>query len=82
MRTAEYITKPGDRWDQIAYKSYGTINNVTLEDGRIVNALSLIIETNPLLPIDSVLEPGLLLNIPIIPNTTIKTQADLLPPWK
>lgn len=82
MTTAEYITKPGDRWDLIAYSAYGTIDEITLPDGSTVNAISYIIRNNPGIIQDSVLTEGLLLQIPIIPKASVKTAAELLPPWK
>ncbi len=81
-KTTEYITKPGDRWDLIAYKAYGTTDSITLGDGTQVNAMSYIIRFNPGLPITDTLQEGLLLRIPVIENASIKTTADLLPPWK
>lgn len=82
MTSAEYITKPGDRWDLIAYKAYGTIGDITLPDGSMVNAISYVINNNPGIIQDSVLTEGLLLQIPIIPTASVKTDAELLPPWK
>jgi phage tail protein X len=82
MTYTDYTTKAGDRWDMIAYKAYGTVNNITLEDGNEVNAMSHIINNNPDVAIESVLTEGLLLKIPVIANSNIKTEAELLPPWK
>ena len=82
MTTVEYITKPGDRWDLIAYKAYGTIDTVTLDDGSSINAMSLLINTNNDIPADDVLLEGLLLQIPVIANANVQTEKDLLPPWK
>jgi|GEM_PF-118978 len=82
MKTAEYITKPGDRWDLIAYEAYGTIDEITLPDASKVNAMSYIIRSNPGITQDSVLTEGLLLQIPIIPSASVKTNTELLPPWK
>lgn len=78
----DYTTKAGDRWDMIAYKAYGTVETITLEDGGEVNAMSHIINANPDVPIDSVLQEGLLLKIPVIVNANVKTEAELVPPWK
>lgn len=80
--TTEYITKLGDRWDLLAYNAYGTAANITLEDGSVVNAMSYLINSNPAIPIGSILEPGLLLQIPILSSTKPVTDEDLLPPWK
>jgi hypothetical protein len=80
--TTEYITRPGDRWDLIAYKAYGTFDAIALDDGTQVNAMSYIMNNNPDVPIVDILDPGILLQIPIIPSTVIPLSADLLPPWK
>ena len=82
MTTTEYISKPGDRWDLIAYKSYGSINEIVMDDGSKQNAISVIIHANPGISVDSILDPGLLLQIPVIPDSTIQTDQSLLPPWK
>lgn len=82
MSKAEYITKPGDRWDLIAYKAYGTVDELTLADGSRVNAISYIIRSNPGMTIDSVITEGLLLQIPFVPNSSIKTISAQYPPWK
>jgi phage tail protein X len=71
MTTVEYITKPGDRWDLISYKAYGTIEKM----GDIVRA-------NPEISVDDVIPEGLLLQIPVIPDAIILIDKDLLPPWK
>jgi len=39
MNAVEYITLPGDRWDLISWRAYGTIGEITLEDGSKVNAI-------------------------------------------
>ncbi|MBV7529040.1 tail protein X [Chitinophaga sp. sic0106] len=67
----EYVTKPGDRWDLISYKAYGTVEKM----GDVVRA-------NPAIPIDSILPEGLLLVIPLIPASIVQTDKELLPPWK
>jgi len=69
--TTEYITKPGDRWDLISFKAYGTIERM----GDIIRA-------NPDIPRSDVLPEGLVLQIPIIPVATVETDLSLLPPWK
>lgn len=78
----EYITRPGDRWDLISYRSYGTVGKIVLEDGQTVNAISHIVRANPGMKLDSILSEGLLLQIPIIPTAAVKTDTSLLPPWK
>jgi phage tail protein X len=82
MTTTEYITKPGDRWDLIAYKAFGTVNDIVMDDGTRQNAVSVVVHANPGIAVDSVLDPGLLLQIPVIPDSTIQTDEELLPPWK
>lgn len=66
----EYTTKIGDRWDLIAYKSYG--------DATMMQP---IIDANPGLAIDAVFEPGVILLIPILEDDTAGFDLDLLPPW-
>jgi len=78
----EYLTKPGDRWDLIAYKAYGTVGDIILDDGTTVNAISAIINANPDISIDDVLDEGVLLQILIIPNASVNTDLASLPPWK
>lgn len=80
--TTEYITEPGDRWDLIAYKAYGTVGSIILDDGTQVNAMSYIANSNPELSVDDVLSPGLLMQIPIIQNMITPIDPTLQPPWK
>ena len=82
MSPTEYITRPGDRWDLIAYKAYGTLNMVVTADGQVVSPMALIIQANPSIAVKDILDPGLLLQIPIIPSGTLQTDLSLLPPWK
>lgn len=67
----QYITKEGERWDHIAYKAYGR-----------ASLIQPIIEANPAVPITPRLAAGTVLVIPVIPETDVKTDAELLPPWK
>ena len=69
MAQTTYTTKPGDRWDLIAFSAYGDANKV-LD----------IITANPRVPILAVIPENTVLNIPIKDNQQIK--AELLPPWK
>lgn len=64
-----YITKNGDRWDLIAYKSYG--------DATMID---IIIAANPGVSVDPVLKEGITLNIPIVDEPDV--DKSLLPPWK
>jgi len=82
MRFTEYISRPGDRWDLIAYKAYGTVDMILLEDGSQVNAMSYLIQNNPDIPKIDILVPGLLIQVPIIPVSVLPVSADSLPPWK
>lgn len=82
MKTAEYITKPGDRWDLISYKAYGTVGQITLDDGTKVNAMSYILQSNPDIKAESIITEGLLIQVPIIPTASVTTDDSLLPPWK
>jgi phage tail protein X len=82
MTTTEYITKPGDRWELIAYKAYGTILDITLSDGSTGNAIGIVIRANPDQSIDDILDEGLLLQIPVIADSATITDAAILPPWK
>lgn len=65
-----YTTVAGDRWDTVAHKAYGDESK-----------MSEIIKANKYIPITSVLAPGLVLNIPIIKQSTISSTA-VLPPWR
>jgi nucleoid-associated protein YgaU len=71
MDFVEYIVKDGDRWDTIALKAYG---DATLFSG--------IIEANVSTIISPVLESGSRLIIPILENSEIQIDSELLPPWK
>jgi hypothetical protein len=80
--TTDYITRTGDRWDLIAWKAYGTFDTIQLDDGTQVNAMAYIIDNNPDVSVDDILDPGILLQVPIIPSTVIPLATDLVPPWK
>ena len=67
----QYIAKEGERWDQVAYKAYGR-----------ASLIKPIIEANPVVPITPRLAAGTVLVIPVIAETDVKTDAELLPPWK
>ena len=64
-----HITSSGDRWDLLAWTYYG---DPTLF-GPMVMA-------NPDIPIEPVLESGLVLIIPVLQNAS--TGSADLPPWK
>jgi len=67
----QYITTEGERWDAVAQKAYGK-----------PAAFNGIIAANPMVPITPRLAAGIVLNIPIIEDNSIQTDAELLPPWK
>ena len=80
--TSEYVTRPGDRWDLIAGKAYGTFDTIVLGDGTQVNAMAHIMQNNPDVVRADILDAGILLQIPIIPSTVLPIAANSLPPWK
>lgn len=80
--TTEYLTQQNDRWDLIAYRAYGTVGNILLDDGSQVNAMSYIINANPGITSSDVLDAGILLQIPIITNTILPADPTNVPPWK
>lgn len=65
-----HLTKDGDRWDLIAWRYYGDVNQVPL-----------LIEANPHVPVVEVLPGGLNLAIPVI-ELDAATALEELPPWK
>lgn len=67
----QYIVKEGERWDSIAYKAYGRAS--LMHD---------IILANPLVPVTPRISGGTVLTIPIISDNNVKTDKELLPPWK
>jgi len=71
MANTQYTVTEGERWDTIALKAYGK-----------ASAFSGIIEANPLVPITTRLEAGVVLIIPILEDNNILTDKELLPPWK
>lgn len=71
MANTQYVVQDGERWDSIAYKAYGR-----------ADLAHVIIEANPKVPITARLAGGTVLEIPILEETLVKTDAELLPPWK
>ncbi|WP_279029277.1 tail protein X [Bilophila wadsworthia] len=67
--TIIHLTTEGERWDIIAWRYYGSVN----EAGRIM-------EANPSVPLVPVLPSGVRLSIPVINATTADETANL-PPW-
>lgn len=64
-----HITYAGERWDLLAFRYYGDPANYQP-----------IIMANPLVPIESVFEAGVVIQIPIIAQQNIVSSN--LPPWK
>ena len=64
-----HLTTEGERWDTIAWRYYGSVN----EAGRIM-------EANPGVPLLPVLPGGIRLSIPVVYAATVDETADL-PPW-
>lgn len=67
----QVTTMEGERWCDIAHKAYGK-----------ATMMNTIIKANPDVPLYDVLPGGIVLNIPIVDKVEIKTDAELLPPWK
>lgn len=65
----KYLTKEGDRWDLIAYRAYGKVDE----------AQSLI-SANPTVPIYDVFPSGIEIKVPVLDAPEVNTN--LLPPWK
>lgn len=72
-RFLEYVTRDGDRWDQIALAYYG--------DPHLYGPL---VEENPEVAIVPLLPPGVVLRVPVLEPAEVETRVDasLLPPWK
>ena len=71
MANTLYTVTEGERWDTIALKAYGK-----------ASSFAALISANPLVPISTRLTGGTVLIIPILPNNSIQTDKELLPPWK
>ena len=75
MNYLPYTTRPGDRWDLIAWSHYGDANRFQ----PIIDANRALFVTNPITPIPPVLPVGLTLLIPIL---AVATSAADNPPWR
>jgi nucleoid-associated protein YgaU len=64
-----YTTKPGDRWDNIAFAAYGN-----------ADLLGEIIRANRFIPISAEIPSGIELNIPV--KEQPEADRSLLPPWR
>lgn len=71
MASTQYVVQDGERWDSVAYKAYGR-----------ADLAHVIITANPGIPVAARLIGGTVLEIPILDETFVKTDAELLPPWK
>jgi len=71
----EETTKPGDRWDLIAWRMYGDATRFA----PIIDANRTLFSTDPLTPIPPVLAAGLVLRIPILDAAPSLADA---PPWR
>ena len=69
----EHITQAGERWDTLAWRYYGD----PLAYGRIIAA-------NPALDISATLPSGVVVLLPVLPQTESSQalQDEELPPWK
>lgn len=67
----QYIVKEGERWDTVAYKAYGR-----------ASLFHAIVESNPAVPVTPRITGGTVLNIPLLSDNSVKTDKELLPPWK
>ena len=68
-KVAKYITRGGERWDNIAYLAYGD----AFRYGEIILA-------NPNVPKYDVFPQGVTVNVPV--STESESAALNLPPWK
>jgi phage tail protein X len=71
MADVQHTTIEGQRWDMIATDFYGR-----------ADMMNKIIEANPDVTIYDVFPSGIVLNIPIINEVEVLTDAEKLPPWK
>lgn len=71
MAMIQYVCKEGERWDNVAYKAYGTIEKTAD-----------VIAANPNVLITERLTGGTVLNIDIIEDNNPSINIDNLPPWK
>jgi phage tail protein X len=69
MANTTYKTKPGDRWDLIAWNAYG--------DAKQIRILT---DANPRLPLSGDLPVNATINVPVLEQVQISENN--LPPWK
>lgn len=75
MRIVFETTRPGDRWDLIAFRMYGDATRYR----EIIDANRHLFATDPLAPIPTVLAAGIELRIPILEDAT---SPEDVPPWR
>lgn len=71
MRYYEYITRPGDRWDLIAWEFYGD-----------PHAYEPIVMANPDVLITPTLPAGIKIKVPVREEVSSMIRPEGLPPWK
>jgi len=69
MDSFNYITKAGERIDNLAHRFYGGMYGI-----------SILSDANPFVALDAVYPVGTVLIVPFIDNT--ETVNNNLPPWK
>lgn len=71
MEYIEHKTIAGERWDQLAYRYYGS----TLLYEPIIRA-------NPYVAITPILDAGITLRIPLLEQDEFEEELGDLPPWR
>ncbi len=71
MEYIEHKTIAGERWDQLAYRYYGS---ATLYEP--------IIRANPYVAITPILDAGITLRIPLLEQDEFEEELGDLPPWR
>jgi len=66
-----YTTKGNQRWCDVSQACYGSPFQIAT-----------IINMNPDMPINAVIQDGTILKIPILATIDVPTINELLPPWK
>lgn len=71
MSSINYTTKQGERWDQLAYRFYGS-----------VKSMNVLTDANPTVSLSPIIDSGTDLIIPIVDNSTDSVITVNVPPWK
>ena len=71
MSSLNYTTKEGDRWDQLAFRFYGSVKSI-----------GILTDANPTVSLSPVIDFGTILIVPIIDNSTASVITKNKPPWK